>query len=218
MERLKEVEGIGEKRVEMIRCAWQTQRDVRDVMVFLQGNGVSPAYAVKIFKQYGSEAVPVVRDNPYKLAEDVFGIGFVTADKIAEKLGIAKDSLIRARAGVQYVLNQLSDEGHVYFPFDRLVEECEKILEIDRGIILDALASAASDRRIVIEEMAAFGGEGRAVYLVRFHVSEQGIARRMHELLVAPRQLPLVDKDKLLASAEKRAWLHPLGTTEGRRA
>ena len=186
----------------MIRSAWQTQCDVRDVMVFLEGNGVSPAYAVKIFKQYGREAVPVVRENPYKLAEDVFGIGFVTADKIAEKLGIAKDSLIRARAGVQYILNQLSDEGHVYFPFDELVVECEKTLEIDRGIILDALASAAADRRVVIEEMETFGGQGRAVYLIRFHVSEKGIAKRMHELLVAPRQLPLMDRDKVLASAE----------------
>jgi len=148
-----------------------------------------------------------VRDNPYRLAEDVFGIGFVTADKIAEKLGIAKDSLIRARAGVHYVLNQLSDEGHVYFPFDRLVEQCEKTLEIDRGIILDALASTAADRRIVIEEMAAFGAEGRAVYLVRFHVSEQGIARRMHELLISPRQLPLVNGDAFLASAEKELGL-----------
>lgn len=202
MERLKEVEGIGEKRVEMIRSAWQTQRDVRDVMVFLQGNGVSPAYAVKIFRQYGREAVPVVRENPYKLAEDVFGIGFVTADKIAEKLGIAKDSLIRARAGVQYVLNQLSDEGHVYFPFDKLVEQSGKILGIDAGIILEALASAAADRRIVVEEANALGKEGRAVYLIRFHVSEQGIARRMHELLTSPRQLPLADKEKILASAE----------------
>jgi exodeoxyribonuclease V alpha subunit len=202
-ERLKEVEGIGEKRVEMIRSAWQAQREIREVMIFLQGHGVSPAYAVKIFKQYGSEAVPVVRENPYRLAEDVFGIGFITADKIAEKLGIEKESLIRARAGVQFILNRLSDEGHVYFPFDRLVEEAEKTLEIDRGIILDALASAAADRRVVIEEMDAFGGEGKAVYLIRFHVSEQGIARRLQELLACPRQLPLVNQQDILTSVEK---------------
>jgi len=202
-ERLKEVEGIGEKRVEMIRSAWQAQREIREVMIFLQGHGVSPAYAVKIFKQYGSEAVPVVRENPYRLAEEVFGIGFITADKIAEKLGIEKESLIRARAGVQFILNRLSDEGHVYFPFDRLVEEAEKTLEIDRGIILDALASAAADRRVVIEEMDAFGGEGKAVYLIRFHVSEQGIARRLQELLACPRQLPLVNQQDILTSVEK---------------
>jgi exodeoxyribonuclease V alpha subunit len=202
MDRLKEVEGMGEKRVDMIRTAWQTQRDVRDVMVFLEGNGVSPAYAVKIYKQYGREAVPVVRENPYKLAEDVFGIGFVTADRIAQKLGIARDSLIRARAGIQFVLNQLSDEGHVYFPHDALIERCEKDLEIDRGIILDALASAAADRRVIIDDMGSLGGEGKAVYLIRFHVSEQGIARRMHELLAAPRQLALGDKGAILTLAE----------------
>ncbi|HUJ69868.1 MAG TPA: helix-hairpin-helix domain-containing protein, partial [Syntrophorhabdales bacterium] len=202
-ERLKEVDGIGEKRVEMIKGAWLAQREIRQVMVFLQGHGVSPAYAAKIFKQYGSEAVPVVRENPYRLAEEVFGIGFITADKIAEKLGIEKDSLTRARAGVQFILNRLSDEGHVYFPFDRLVKEAEKTLEIDRGIIIDALASAAADRRVVIEEMDVFGGEGKAVYLIRFHVSEHGIARRMEELLSCPRQLPLVDQGEILASVEK---------------
>jgi exodeoxyribonuclease V alpha subunit len=203
-ERLREVEGIGEKRVEMICNAWQSQKEIRGVMVFLQGHGVSPAYAVKIFKQYGNEAVPVVRENPYRLAEDVFGIGFITADKIAEKLGIAKESLVRARAGIQHILNQLSDEGHVYYPFDRLIEQSEKILKIDRGIILEALASAASDRRVVIEEMDIFGGEGKAIYLIRFHVSEQGIARRMHDLLKSPRQLPLVDKEQILKAAEEQ--------------
>jgi exodeoxyribonuclease V alpha subunit len=207
IERLREVEGIGEKRVEMIGRAWQEQKEIREVMVFLQGHGVSPAYAVKIFRQYGSAAVSVVRENPYRLAEEVFGIGFVTADRIAEKLGIAKDSPIRARAGIQFILNQLSDEGHVYYPFDPLVERCEKILETDRGVILEAMASAASDRRVVIEDMDGYGGDGKAVYLVRFHVSEQGIARRLGDLLSHPRQLPLVDKEALLEAEEKRLGL-----------
>ena len=204
IERLREVEGIGEKRVEMISSAWQSQKDVRDVMVFLQGHGVSPAYAVKIFKQYGSGAVSAVRENPYRLAEEVFGIGFITADKIAEKLGIEKDSLIRARAGIQHILNQLSDEGHVYYPFEQLIEQCEKALEIDRGIILEGMASAVSDRRLVVEETDVFGRAGKAVYLTRFHVSEEGIARRMHDLLGYPRQLPLVNRDETLRSAEKQ--------------
>ena len=207
IERLREVEGIGEKRVAMIGRAWREQKEIREVMVFLQGHGVSPAYAVKIFKQYGSAAVSAVRENPYRLAEEVFGIGFVTADRIAEKLGIAKDSLIRARAGIQFILNRLSDEGHVYYPFDPLVEQCEKTLEMDRGVIIEAIASAASDRRIVIEDMDGYGGEGKAVYLVRFYVSEQGIARRLKDLLTHPRQLPLVDKEALLAAAEKQLGL-----------
>jgi exodeoxyribonuclease V alpha subunit len=200
MGRLHEVEGIAERRIEMIARAWQSQRDIRDVMVFLQGHGVSPAYAVKIFKQYGSGAVSAVRENPYRLAEEVFGIGFLTADRIAEKLGIARDSLIRARAGIQHMLNQLADEGHVYYPFERLIEACEKALEIDRGMILEGMASAASDRRIVIE---SHGEADKAVYLARFHVSEQGIAKRMHQLLAAPRQLPLVNKEEILKAAEK---------------
>jgi exodeoxyribonuclease V alpha subunit len=191
----------------MIRSAWQTQKEIRDVMVFLQGHGVSPAYAVKIFKQYGEEAVSVVRENPYRLAEDVFGIGFITADKIASMLGIAKDSPTRARAGIQYILNQLSDEGHVYYPFDPLVEECEKVLEIERGIILDAMSWAASDRRIVIEETGDSGACEKCVYLVRFHVSEQGIARLLRDLLAHPRQLPLMDRDARLAAAEKQLGL-----------
>jgi exodeoxyribonuclease V alpha subunit len=114
VERLQEVAGIGDKRVEMIKAAWEEQKDIRDVMIFLQGQGVSPAYAVKIYKHYGKESVRVVTDNPYRLAMDIFGIGFLTADRIAEKLGIAKDSPMRAEAGILHVLNQLSDDGHVY--------------------------------------------------------------------------------------------------------
>jgi exodeoxyribonuclease V alpha subunit len=203
--KLREVEGIGEKRVEMITSAWHAQKEIRQVMIFLQGHGVSPTYAVKLFRQYGSGAVSVVRENPYRLAEEVFGIGFVTADKIAEKVGIAKDSLIRARAGIQHILNQLSDDGHVFYPFDRLVEAAEKTLDIDRGIILMAMASAESDRRIVVEETDSLGtGVGKAVYLIRFHVSEKGIAKGVHDLLGTPRQLPLIDRDAVLRITEKR--------------
>ncbi len=207
IERIGEVDGIGEKRIEMIRSAWQTQKDIRDVMVFLQGHGVSPAYAVKIFKQYGKNAAAIVRENPYRLAEDVFGIGFVTADRIAEKLGIAKDSPTRARAGIQYLLNQLSDEGHVCYPFGLLVDHCEKTLEIERGVILDAMASAAADRRIVIDSWAASEDEEKPVYLMRFHVSETGIARRLKELVDHPRQLPLIDKEALVEAAGKQLGL-----------
>jgi len=144
-----------------------------------------------------------VKENPYRLAEDVFGIGFLTADRIAEKLGIGKDSPVRARAGIQFILNRLSDEGHVYYPFEALLDQCEKILQIDRGIILDAMASAAADRRVIIEDLA----NDKAVYLIRFHVSEQGIASRLKVLLDQPSQLPLTNKEALLASAEKKLGL-----------
>ena len=113
IQRLAEVEGIGKKRIAMITGAWDEQCEIRDVMLFLQSHGVSSGYAVKIFKQYGNQAIAVVKDNPYRLAGDIFGIGFVTADQIAAKLGIARDAQIRVEAGILYVLNQLSDEGHV---------------------------------------------------------------------------------------------------------
>ena len=102
----------------MIRMAWDAQKEIREVMVFLQDKGVSPTYGAKIFKQYGKESIKVVQENPYRLATDIFGIGFITADKIAENLNIAKDSQIRAEAGILYVLHQLSDDGHVYYPYE----------------------------------------------------------------------------------------------------
>ena len=118
IKKLIEVEGIGKKRVEMIRKAWADQKEIRQVMLFLQSHGVSSGYATKIFKTYGNEAIEVVQENPYRLATDIFGIGFLTADKIAEKLGFARDSELRAEAGILYVLHQLADEGHVYYPLN----------------------------------------------------------------------------------------------------
>ena len=123
-DKLIEVEGIGRKRVEMIRNAWVEQKEIREVMVFLQGHGVSSGYAAKIFKQYGNQSIDVVKNNPYRLAMDIFGIGFVTADKIATNLGFTKDSELRAEAGIVYVLSQLCDEGHVYYPAESLIEKC----------------------------------------------------------------------------------------------
>ena len=132
VERLSTVEGIGIKRIEMIKKAWADQKEIREVMIFLQSHGVSSGYATKIFKQYGNEAIKVVTENPYRLATDIFGIGFITADKIAEKLGFGKDSELRAQAGILYVLHELSDEGHVYYPYEPLIEKCKEILQTDR--------------------------------------------------------------------------------------
>jgi exodeoxyribonuclease V alpha subunit len=202
-DRLRTVEGIGEKRIEMICRAWQEQKDIREVMVFLQGNGVSPAYAVKIFKQYGPEAISVVRENPYRLAEEVFGIGFIIADKIAEKLGVEKDSPTRARAGMLFILGQLADEGHVYFPFDPLADHCEKVLEMDRGVIVEAMREAAADGKIIVEDMDVLGGHGDAVFLASLHVCESGVAQRLRDLLNHPKQLPLVNKEQVLESAQE---------------
>ena len=115
---LGRVEGIGKKRINMIQKAWDAQKDIRELMLFLQSHGVSSGYASKIFKQYKEGAVDIVKKNPYQLATDIFGIGFVTADQIAEKLGFPKDSKLRARAGIIYILDRLSEEGHVYYPYE----------------------------------------------------------------------------------------------------
>ena len=125
IDKLAEVNGIGKKRIKMIKTAWEEQKEIREVMLFLQTHGVSSGYATKIFKHYRSNSIEVVKENPYRLATEIFGIGFVTADRIAEKLGFAKDSELRAEAGILYVLNQLTDEGHVYYPYEPLIEKCK---------------------------------------------------------------------------------------------
>lgn len=193
--RLKEVEGIGDKRLDMIKTAWSEQKDIRDVMLFLQGHEVSSAYAAKIYKQYGRESIKVVKENPYRLATDIFGVGFLTADKIAGKLGIPKDSQIRAEAGILYVLRKLSEEGHVYYPYEPLIDECKKILDIDGDIIINALKNIASEKRIIIEE--------GYVYLAEFYISEVGIAKYLKTILHTPKNLIRFDKDKTIEQVQK---------------
>ena len=182
VKRLIEVDGIGKKRVDMITKAWEEQKEIRQVMLFLQSHGVSSTYATKIFKQYGNAAISIVKENPYRLATDIFGIGFITADRIAEKLGFAKDSELRAQAGILYVLNQFADEGHVYYPQDDLIQETGKILEIDPVIIENAIHFIESERKVVIEKLPAEENIS-AVYLAKFHLSETRIASRLKDLL-----------------------------------
>ncbi len=144
-----------------------------------------------------------VKENPYRLAMDIFGIGFITADRIAEKLGFAKDSDLRAQAGILYVLNQLSDDGHVYYPYDLLLEETGKILEIPSEIIEKALNVIATERRVVIEELSGENG-AKAVYLAKFHLSETNIAYRMKALLSHPKSIRNVDAEKALEWVQQR--------------
>jgi exodeoxyribonuclease V alpha subunit len=199
-QRLAEVDGIGEKRIDMIKKAWDDQKEIREVMVWLQGNGVSPTYGAKIYKQYGRESVQIVQQNPYRLATDIFGIGFITADKIAEQIGIAKDSLIRAEAGILYVLHQLSDDGHVYYPYEPLIEECNKILGVERDIIVKAIGTIALEKKIIIEDLCQeqYKENNKAVYLAKFHVCEVGIASRLKALMTYQKNLRAFDRDKAI--------------------
>jgi exodeoxyribonuclease V alpha subunit len=207
MDRLGEVPGIGQKRIEMIRMAWEEQKEVRNVMVFLQGNGVSPAYAAKIYRFYGGDAVRMVRENPYRLAVDIFGIGFLTADSIAAKLGIGKEAPLRIETGILYVLGQLASEGHLFFPRDLLVERCSEALEVDRERIPQALSSLAVQRKVVLEEPGQLsGGAARyrdgIVYLASLYVSEKGTAELLARLAAHPRQMRLVNVEEALRWVE----------------
>src|SRR5437667_10351490 len=130
-ERLIEVPGIAHKRAEMIKEAWAAQKAIKEVMVFLQGHGVSTTYAVKIFKQYGDQAIEVVSKNPYQLATDIYGIGFITADTIARNMGVAPDSDARYQAGILYLLNQASEDGHCFLPRPELLCEATKHLALE---------------------------------------------------------------------------------------
>ncbi|HYL81962.1 MAG TPA: AAA family ATPase, partial [Candidatus Acidoferrum sp.] len=201
--RLAEVEGIGPKRQQRITAAWAEQREIREVMLFLQGHGVSPAYAVKIFKTYGQAAIATVQGNPYRLARDIRGIGFKTADKIARELGIPTDSPLRAAAGLLHTLSELTDEGHVYAPETDLLRETEESLEIPAALLPDALSALSADEAVVVEPLPT----GRAVYLTGLHVSETQLARRVMELLRAPRAVPPIDMTQALAWVKKKTGL-----------
>jgi exodeoxyribonuclease V alpha subunit len=205
--RLLEVEGIGPIRSERISKAWQEQKEVRDVMVFLQGHGVSSTYAVKIYKAYGDKSVSVVTDNPYRLALDISGIGFKTADKIARNIGIDPSSHIRAEAGVIHVLSELVDEGHVYYPYDKLIEAAAALLEIDQAIIEAAVPVLVGQRRVIVEEQQ---GE-RAVYLTPLHVAESNVAKRLKILIETPRQPIQIDVERAITWVQQSTGIELAG-------
>jgi exodeoxyribonuclease V alpha subunit len=202
IQRLAEVEGIGKKRIAMISEAWDAQREIRDVMLFLQSHGVSSGYATKIFKQYGNRSIAIVKQNPYRLATDIYGIGFITADQIAAKLGIAKNAGMRVEAGILYVLYQLSDEGHVYFPYEPLISKSCQILEVEREPVSKALGRLAADQMIVMEELHDspddFQTNSKAVFLAKFHLCESSIARRIKVLVNFPKSVRDIDSDKAI--------------------
>jgi exodeoxyribonuclease V alpha subunit len=162
----------------MIKKGWQEQKEIKNVMLFLQGNGVSTAYAVKIYKTYGNESINIVKSNPYRLADDIWGIGFRTADKIARQLGFDVNSFERCRSGILYVLNELSNDGHCYATTEQLLEETVKILELDRELIRSTLEKMKEEKSIIADMEDA-------LYLPPFYFSETGTAKRIREILAA---------------------------------
>ncbi|HOO37581.1 MAG TPA: ATP-dependent RecD-like DNA helicase [Deltaproteobacteria bacterium] len=178
-DRLREVPGIGKVRARRIATAWSRHREIRDIMIFLQSHGISAGYALKILKVYGKKALAILQENPYRLCFDIFGIGFKTADRIACQLGVDPQSPQRAQAGIYYVLGNLSEKGHVCYPYRALVKETEDILSIPRTIIQDALEMLSIEGHVVIEEH----GPDRLVYLRSLHDAETGVASSLKRLL-----------------------------------
>lgn len=178
---LIEVEGIGRVRVERIKNSWQEQKEIKNIMLFLQGHEVSTSHATKIFKTYGRESIAVVKENPYRLADDIWGIGFKTADTIAGKLGIEKDRFIRLRSGILYTLNKLSESGHCFAVREQLIDTAVKLLDVE-----------SPELEITLDEMLRTGDvirDEEAIYLPPFYFSETGCAKRLLNLLEAKREI-----------------------------
>ncbi len=212
-ERLLEVLGVGKHRVALIRAAWAEQKAIQEVMLFLQSHNVSTSHAVRIFKTYGDASIDVVRSDPYRLAQEVYGIGFLTADKIARELGLALDSPQRVQAGIAYTLSQMADDGHVYAPQGELIRESTRILEVAPDLVAQGIESLAADYTVRVEPVSLLPGdqgspihgaepsgpegnrggagpqhvlqEERAIYLAPFYYGEIGVANRLRAILKA---------------------------------
>ncbi|MCX4582048.1 ATP-dependent RecD-like DNA helicase [Streptomyces sp. NBC_01481] len=184
--KLIEVPGLGPKRTKLIGAAWEEQKAIKEVMIFLQGVGVSTSIAVRIYKKYEDASISVVKNQPYRLAADVWGIGFLTADRIAQAVGIPHDSPERVKAGLQYALSQSTDQGHCFLPEEQLIADAVKLLQVDTGLVIECLAELAGDEEGVVREQvpAPDGGEAlTAVYLVPFHRAEISLAAQLGRLL-----------------------------------
>jgi exodeoxyribonuclease V alpha subunit len=185
--RLIEVPGLGPKRSSRIRDAWAEQKAIKEVMIFLQGVGVSTSLAVKIYKKYGDESISTVQQEPYKLAAEIWGIGFKTADTIAASVGIASDSPERIKAGLAYTLSEGADDGHCYLPEDALVAQATKILGVPAGLIAPLIGDLAAEELAVRDEVPVPGDAGagpvQAVYLPPFYHSERSLAAALRHLL-----------------------------------
>ena len=213
-ERIREVPGIGPSRAQAIQKAWSSQRRLREVMVFLQGYGVSPAFAARIYKRYGPAAIARVRENPFRLAFDVWGIGFLSADRLATALGIARDSDVRVQAGVRHALDQAGGLGHVFLPRSRLVEEAAKLLEVEPPLVEAAVDRLGRAGDVAIESTP----EGAAVFEVGLFRAEVATATGLLRLLRG-RGLR-VDAERAIAryQAEARITLAPQQAEAVRRA
>src|SRR5829696_549708 len=202
-DRLREVEGIGPMRAASILAAWAEQKAVREIMVFLHSHGVGTARAVRIFKTYGSDAIQVMTENPYRLARDIRGIGFKTADAIAMKLGIEKTAMIRVRAGISYALTEAMDEGHCGLPTEELTPLAVELLEVPGELIQAALDLELAERTVIADTV----DETACIFLAGLYRAERVIAERIRCLANGILPWPCIDPEKALPWIEQKTGL-----------
>ena len=205
---LLHVKGIGRERVKRIKQSWQEQKEVRKIMLFLAEHGISSGRAVRIYRTYGQESIAKIKANPYQLADDIRGIGFKTADELAAKLGIDRNSPYRARAAVQYTLQELAGQGHVGYPEPGVVEHTTKLVEIDQLIVEEAVRAAVAEKAVVRENI-----EGEHwLYLAALHRAEVGLAQSIHRIASAsPHPLPVIDVEKAIGWVEGKLGIQLAG-------
>jgi exodeoxyribonuclease V alpha subunit len=206
IDRLIEVNGIAKKRIKLIKNAWETQKAIKEVMVFLQGHGVSTIYAVKIYKQYGDKAIAIVTNNPYQLATDIYGIGFLTADKIARNLGVAPDSQFRYCAGLVHALSEAAEDGHCYLPQSELIESVIKLLTTEsHQPTEEAITQTITEMALKNELIREKDGDTLLCYKPTYYYTEKNLAELIHERLNKPvtTDIPRV-----------RAWLERFTQTQ----
>ncbi|MDR3212210.1 MAG: ATP-dependent RecD-like DNA helicase [Planctomycetota bacterium] len=199
-ERLTQIPGLGKKRRQLIISAWSEQKSIRDIMVFLHSHGVGSSRAYRIYKTYGDQAIAMVTENPYRLAHDIWGIGFQTADQVAASIGIPRDSDLRARAGIEYVLARLSENGHCAYPRDGLVAEAVKILAIATPVIEAAIDHGVAQGTLVVRSAP----EGELVYLAVMDAAEAELAAALVGLSLGRHPAPTLDVPKALAWVEEK--------------
>jgi len=199
-ERLRQIRGIGRKTLQKILASWEKHRELRDTMIFLQAQGITPAYATRIIKEYGNASMRIVRETPYRLAADIHGIGFRQADSIARKMGIPHDSPARAAAAALHVLGETAAEGHVFYPMGPLMNRCKEMLEIPESIIRDGMAMLLDEKKIIEEKLD--GNE--AVYLAPLYIAETGSAALLTMIQSALKLLPPIAVEKASQWFERR--------------
>ena len=202
-EALLQVNGIGKVRIDRIRKSWSEQKEVRNIMLFLQSHDVSTAHASRIYKAYGSESIQIVQENPYRLADDIWGIGFRTADTIAQKLGFDREKPVRLRSGLFYALNRLSEEGHCFALESQLLQAGAELLEVEEELLSPVLAEMVRSEEVRSEPLP--DADGMAIYLPPFYAAEAGTAKRLYEIAVARGRLriPYEDLESRIRSASK---------------